>query len=294
MFVNAIEIVSGFTRPIHSISRNYGSTVIQPGAATLFFVNSDGWALTCRHLAQQLVGADQLATRRQAFRKELAAHLGQKKQRLILRQLEQKYQYSRNTTFELYNRFINCFEGPMDVQLKLHNNLDVALIQFRNFTRLLCTSYPAFAANGGDLKQGTVLCRLGFPFPEFSNYAYDSNADKIDWTNTGRIATPRFPIEGMVTRHIANEASQVVGFEMSTPGLRGQSGGPVFDVEGVIWGMQSATNHLDLDFDVNQEVVRNGSKKRVSDSAFLHVGHCVHLDVLKSFMKENDVRFQEK
>lgn len=182
----------------------------------------------------------------------------------------------------------------MDVQLKAHSKLDVALIQFRNFTRLLCTSFPVFAANGGDLKQGKFLCRLGFPFPEFLNYAYDSAANKIDWTNTGRMDTPRFPIEGMVTRHLVGEGGQVVGFEMSTPGLRGQSGGPVFDAEGVVWGMQSATNHLDLDFDVDQEVVRNGSKKRVSDSAFLHVGLCIHVDVLKSFMKENGVQFQEK
>lgn len=50
MFVNAIQKVSGFTRAIHSISRNFGSTKIERGAATLFFVNQDGWALTCKHV----------------------------------------------------------------------------------------------------------------------------------------------------------------------------------------------------------------------------------------------------
>src|SRR5688572_32992035 len=98
----------------------------------------------------------------------------------------------------------------------------------------------------------------------------------------------------MLTRHLRDNDGQVFGFEMSTPGLRGQSGGPVFDINGKVWGMQSATNHLDLDFDVNQDVVRNGTIKRVQDSAFLHVGHCIHVDTLKSFMKENGVRFQEE
>ena len=160
----------------------------------------------------------------------------------------------------------------------------MALIHFRTFTRLLCNSFPVFAANGSDLKQGKFLCRLGFPFAEFSNFAYDGAADRIQWTTTGRMDTPRFPVEGMVTRYLVDNTGQMVGFELSTPGLRGQSGGPAFDAEGRVWGMQASTAHLDLDFDINQEVIRNGAKKRVSDSAFLHVGHCIHVNALKSFM----------
>lgn len=293
MFVQAIEIASHFTRPIHLISRNYGSNLIQPGAATLFFVNSDGWALTCRHVAQLLLEADQLLAKRQAFIDELNARRGQKKEKQVLHELERKYGYSKNVPIEVYNNFVNCVEGNLEAEIKLHGSLDVALIHFRNFTRLLCNSFPTFAANGSDLRQGKFLCRLGFPFAEFSNFAYDLTADRIHWTTTGRMETPRFPIEGMVTRHLIDSMGQALGFELSTPGLKGQSGGPAFDGEGRIWGMQASTAHLDLDFDVNEEVVRNGAKKRVSDSAFLHVGHCIHVNILKSFMQEHGVQFQE-
>ncbi len=293
MFVKAIESVGRFTRAIQSISRNYGSTSIQAGAVTMFFVNSDGWALTCNHVAKQLIAGNQLAAKRQTFENELASQRGQKKKKQQLRELERKYRYGKNATFELYNRFVDCIEGPLECELKLHDKLDVALIHFINFTKLLCNSFPAFATNGSDLKQGTFLCRLGFPFVEFTNFAYDSTSNKIDWTTTGREDTPRFPIEGMVTRHLADDTGQVIGFEMSTPGLRGQSGAPAFDSEGRIWGMQYATNHLDLNFDVNQEVMRNGNKKKVRDSAFLHVGYCIHVDVLKSFMTKHGVQFQE-
>jgi len=293
MFVHAIEVVSAFTRPIHSISRNYGSTVVQPGAATLFFVNSNGWALTCRHVAELILGADQLLAKRESFTNELRESLGQKKKNQILRELERKYVYSKHTIFELYNNFVNCVEGNLDAEIKLHNDLDIALIHFRNYTQLYCDSFPIFSANGSDLKQGKFLCRLGFPFAEFTNFAYESATDRIHWTNEGKKETPRFPIEGMVTRHLAASNGDIVGFEMSTPGLRGQSGGPVFDSEGKIWGMQASTAHLDLDFDVNQEVMRNGEKKKVSDSAFLHVGHCVHVNVLKSFMNQQGVHFEE-
>lgn len=51
MFINAVERVATFTRPIHIIFRTYGSEDVRRAAATLFFVNSDGWALTCKHVS---------------------------------------------------------------------------------------------------------------------------------------------------------------------------------------------------------------------------------------------------
>lgn len=96
-----------------------------------------------------------------------------------------------------------------------------------------------------------------------------------------------------MTRRWLDSEGQEFGFEMSTPGLRGQSGGPAFDTEGRVWGMQFRTKHLDLDFDVDEEVLRKGTKQRVTDSAFLHVGGCINIDVLKAFMKENNVQFTE-
>ena len=254
MFVQAIETAAKFTRPIYSISRNYGSTQVVAGAATLFFVNAEGWALTCGHVADQIVAADEIENKFQSFKEELAARQDEKKRRQLIRELERKYEYSKHTTVELLNMFRNCIEGELNLRIFRSKKYDVALLKFNGFTKLLC----------------------------------------IRWTDTGRADSPRFPIEGMLTRHLIDKDGQVIGFEMSTPGLRGQSGGPVFDMDGKVWGMQSATAHLDLNFDVDQEVIRNGLKKRVKDSAFLHVGHCIHVDVLKSFMREQGVQFQEE
>jgi hypothetical protein len=46
-------------------------------------------------------------------------------------------------------------------------------------------------------------------------------------------------------------------------------------------------------FDVKKDVVRDGEIRKVKDYAFLNVGHCVHIDVLKTFMREHNVGFQE-
>jgi len=293
MFTRAIEIAAAFTRPIRFIGRNYGSDVIHPGAASLFFVNADGWALTCGHVVAQLSAANELVSKRREFKAELTHLRGKAKHRVLLRELERRCGFSKDSTYELCYQFVDCIEGPLNLQAEVRRGVDVALIKFSGSDRLLCHSFPTFARDDAALKPGKFLCRLGFPFAEFTNYAYDHDADEMKWTPTGRVRSPRFPIEGMVTRGVVNEADELTAFEMSTPGLRGQSGGPAFDAEGIVWGMQSATYHLDLDFDVDQEVLRQGRKTHVKSSSFLHVGRCIHVSVLKSIMREKGVAFQE-
>lgn len=293
MFVEAIETASEFTRPICTISRNFGSTTPTPGAATLFLINSDGWGMTCRHVAEIVIMAGQINGRFEAFKAEKAALTAGKKYRNQLEALERKYGYNRDTSLEIYTNFVDCVDTMTDFNVHLHPKYDLALIKFNGFNKLFCDKFPIFAADGAMLKQGRSICRLGFPFPEFSNYEYDAATDNIRWVMDLGSVTPRFPLEGMVTRHIADADGNIFGFELSTPGLRGQSGAPAFDSDGRVWGMQSATHHLDLDFDVDMEVVRGGRKKRITNSPFLHVGNCIHVEVIKDFMRKMGVRFTE-
>ncbi|PKB71985.1 MAG: hypothetical protein BZY87_02670 [SAR202 cluster bacterium Io17-Chloro-G6] len=294
MFVDAIEKAAAFTRSIHMISRNYGSEAIQPHAATLFFVNADGWALTCAHVARVFRSSEQIKAKYDSYKQELAANEQQRRGNRFRRDVERKFEYSEGVQVELHVRFMGCATGPLTVDIHPHPSADIALLKFNSFDRLLIDSFPVFPKDTQGLRQGLSLCRLGFPFPEFNNFAYDKEQDSIHWTETGRAASPRFPIDGMVTRHMQDASGEIFGFEMSTPGLKGQSGGPAFDAEGKVWGMQSATRHLDLDFDVDLEVLRNGNPQRVKESAFLHVGQCIHVEALKSFMIENSVEFQEE
>ena len=86
----------------------------------------------------------------------------------------------------------------------------------------------------------------------------------------------------------------ITGIELSTPGLRGQSGGPLFDQKGVVYGMQSSTYHVHLGFDIKDKEIReNGRAKKVSNHPFLYLGRCVHVDVIKAFLKEKSTKFYE-
>ncbi|MFN2500541.1 MAG: trypsin-like peptidase domain-containing protein [Pyrinomonadaceae bacterium] len=293
MFVNAIERTGAFTRAIHTIIRYWGSEKIVAGSGTLFFINAEGWALTCAHVAQQFAAAAETAAKFAAFKAESGSIPRGKGQRHALNLLERKYAYKPGEILELHSRLVGCVDGPLSFDVIGHPTLDIALLKFNGFKKLLVDQFPVFGRDSTELKPGKTLCRLGFPFPEFSNYGYDPATDLIGWTDTGQESTPRFPIDGMLTRHVADGTGNIVAFELSTPGIRGQSGGPAFDRDGRIWGMQSQTKHLDLDFDVDTIVFRGTAKKRVQDSAFLHVGVCIHVDALKDFIRQNGVTFQE-
>ena len=89
MFVNAIEEVANFTRPIQTITRNYSETIVRPGAATLFFVNENGCAITCKHVIDLIGNRDAINKNYDNFRKEKAT-IGKNKYNQRLKELEKK------------------------------------------------------------------------------------------------------------------------------------------------------------------------------------------------------------
>lgn len=293
MFVDAIERVDLFTRPLHSIVRLYGHAEIIPGTATLFFVNQEGCAITCKHVADLISQADTIfkhykefqGARRGVVREKNAAHL--------ISQLEAKFKLSADTIIRIRNNFVGCVDQFRQLHIDAHPTQDLAVLRFEQYERILYRSHATFLGDTSRVKPGRSLCRLGYPFPEFTNFRYNSATDDIEWNTAGRTTSPSFPIDGIVTR-LSGDANGVTGIEMSTPGLRGQSGGPLFDTNGLIYGMQSATNHLHLGFDIeDHEVLVNGRKRRVSNYPFLNVGRCVHVDVIKAFLREKGVTYYE-
>ncbi len=295
MFIKAIEKVAQFTRPVHSIMRTYGGKQVIPAAGTLFFVNEDGYAITCKHIAEMLLSAEATNLHYQEFKnaKQLISH--DPKQKQLIKGLELKYKLTAETTIQLKNNFVDCVDTMSGFSFNLHPTLDLAIIKFNGYHKLHYQDYAHFLKNENDIKQGKFLCRLGFPFPEFTNYTFNAAADDIEWTNTGVNVSPRFPIEGMVTRFLADEPHGLYGIELSTPGLRGQSGGPLFDSNGTVYGMQFSTKHLHLGFDlIDKEIMINTSIKKVSDYSFIHLGQCIHVNAIKAFLKQHGVKYYEE
>ncbi|MBO0929617.1 S1 family peptidase [Fibrella aquatilis] len=295
MFVNAIDRVDPFTRPIHSILRLFGHNEIVPGSATLFFVNEQACAVTCKHVAELIAQSDAIFRHYNTFRAELRQFQRDRNYATIQKKLEEKYQFKSETVIRLRNMFMNCVDQFSELKIDLHPTQDLAILRFIGYNKLLYKSHAVFLRDSSRVRPGRTLCRLGYPFPEFTNYLYNAKTDDIEWTVGGRETTPKFPIDGIVTRLLSDNGADVTGIEMSTPGLRGQSGGPLFDTNGVVYGMQTETRHLHLGFDIeDRQVLVNGRKARVSNYPFLNVGACVHVDVIKRFLADNGVNYFEE
>lgn len=294
MFKSAIETVAKFTRPIHTLSRKYKSEAIIPGAATLFFVNEEGYAITCKHVIDVLINANKLDQQYLLF-KMLRQHLSKdEKYDDNLMAIEKQFNFNTENIVQIKNTFIDCVDTMSGYTWILHPKYDLAILKFNDFKQRHYSDYAVFKKNTGDIKQGEFMCRLGFPFPEFTNFEYDAASDDMHFTNKGMLGSPIFPIEGMLTRFLVDD-ERAFGIELSTPGLKGQSGGPLFDKDGVVCGMQFSTKHLHLGFDImDKEILVDNGIKKVSDYSFMHLGQCIHVDVIKSFLAENNVRYYEE
>lgn len=293
MFVESIKAVTKFTKPIQTISRAYGLKEIVPGLSTLFFVNENGVAVTCKHVAQLVVAAENVNAQFTQFRTERNRLKHDTQFNRNIRGLELKYKYKKDTTVQVKNNFIGAVDLMKEITVHQHQQYDLAVIEFKGFNHIQYEGYAKFLKDTSKIEQGKYLCRLGYPFPEYTNYYYDEASDDILFDNSKAANVPAFPIDGIITRNVA-EGSEVMGIEMSTPGLRGQSGGPLFDENGIVYGMQQNTKHLHLGFDIeNKEILAGGMKKKINDYAFLHLGQCLRVDIIKSFLDQLKIKYYE-
>lgn len=292
MYVDAIERVDQFTKPIHTISRTYGG-LLSPGTSTLFFVNEFGVAITCKHVMELIVQSDGINNHYNHFKQEASLIPRDGKYKDGMRALEKKYQLKSESTIQIKNQFVNSVDHIDNIIFHAHPTLDLAIAEFKGFKTKNYSGHATFIKNPEKVKQGKALCRLGYPFPEFTNFSYNSSTDDIEWTQSGNPNSPKFPLDGIITRFGA-DASGIISIEMSTPGLRGQSGGPLFDADGLIYGMQFMTSHLHLGFDIhNMEIMQDGKRNTVSNSPFLHVGHCIHVNRITEFLRQHNIKYYE-
>ena len=151
--------------------------------------------------------------------------------------------------------------------------------------------YPVFKDPISNINIGTSLCKLGFPFHEIKA-SFDDAKNAFELA-PGSVPLPLFPIEGIYTRNVIAGRSkdgkyEIKFLETSTPGLRGQSGGPIFDSNGTVWSLQSRTSHFPLGF--SPKVKKDG--KEVEENQFLNVGWGIHPELIVTFLRDNGVKFR--
>jgi hypothetical protein len=292
MFANAIENAANYTRAFHIIRRRYGDNAIFPDCGTLFFVNDQGDALTAKHIAAAIPAADQMEKKYKAFLEERGNLKRDASFRFEEKLLEKKYGFGKDGICQIRNTFVDCVEGGNGFSLNFHPKYDLALIHFNDPTAMRYRGHAVFSKEAP--KQGQSMCCLGFPFPEYTNFQYNTETDNLEFTKSGAPVSPRFPLDGMVTRFLRDE-ERFFGIEMSSPGLPGQSGGPLFNNEGHVFGMQYSTKIAHINSDVvDKEILVGNSLEKVTDYGFLRLGQYVHVDVIRDFLRTNNIQFFEE
>ena len=173
----------------------------------------------------------------------------------------------------------------------MNREIDVCLGRLEGFKPDMVSEYPVFR-DPETMLPGTSICRTGFPFTNVAaDFDEKCNAFRI---RPGVLPIAFSPNAGIHTRNIITSQSskdggyQVMYVETSTPGLKGQSGGPIFDTEGRIYAMQVRTNHMPLGF----HPVSNFNGKEVVENQFMNVGIGVHGKVLQDIMRDKHVSFR--
>lgn len=300
MFAKAYELASKFTHPVIISSVTYSGEVgTSIGAYVL--VNKDGWILTAAHIFN-------IEQKAREGRKAADDAEEARAQVLADKSLRPKVRDKRLRGINAPKDAIkqhSFWWGADGIQVNTFTALpgvDLAVAKLENFTPADDQVFPTFyCPKDNMLSYGRSLCRLGFPFHSIAA-SFDADTQRFTFA-PGSLPLPRFPIDGILTRelNLADEggaplnlkfADKQIGAQMietSSPGLMGQSGGPIFDVAGRVWGIQSRTNHLPLGF--APTVIDPITKRTVTEHQFLHVGVGAHPKVICEFLDGLGVPF---
>lgn len=269
MFKDAFQVSSSFTRPVVISTRRLNGEV---GSVVGSFIvlNAEGWILTAGHIVNPIdTHLSEVQANRQKLAERDAIQAGTEPDG-FKRAMIKKLNLPKNALTH-----VSPWWGQDGAQLAgaiIDPLGDLAVGQLRNFDTT-GIGFPKFKRLKLDSRahQAMPLLKIGYPFASVAT-TFD---DKQSTFNMDVGGLTMFPIDGVITRviRIYDDKSQqqsALFIETSSPGLKGQSGGPTVDVQGVVWAVQSQTHTLDLDF-----IGQNGSAgDRVRQ--FLNVGLGAH------------------
>lgn len=284
MYKKSIKENSKFLVPFVEGIKYYGSNEIEHALGTMIILNDEGYILTCKHIALEFINNDNLASHYNTLIEELKNCKNEDE----IKSLEKKYNLSKDTPVLTNINIPFDIKDNIDIEIKMHDYLDIAVLKFKNLS-IKCDKYPIFSKEFP--LQGQSVCKLGFAFPEYSYFEYSNELNNIVMKKEIVSSFPLFPLDGIVTRGIVDEKGNASMFETSTPGLRGQSGGPVFSPDGIIYGIQSLTRHLDLNFDIDKTVKRGIINKHVTYTPFINLGVCVSSKEIIDFLDKNNIKY---
>lgn len=291
MFQAAFAKMQSFTHPVLDMWKR-ADGVLGGGIASCVIVNDEGWIVTCGHVAKTSAAlaksdADACAWEMQRDQIKADVNLSAKERQ---RKLAALGTIHRKAAIRAATAWGHHGSALRDVAIL--DDIDLAVGKLDPFNSSWVGEYPVFKDPAKSYSAGVSLCKLGFPFIELTP-TYDAVANSFSLP-PDQLSLALFPIEGIFTRTlVVSPAGGVKPYplqflETSSPGLRGQSGGPTFDRNGVVWAIQAQTRHQPLGFTPEVNV---GGKKH-HEHQFLNVGMGVDVTTVLGFFNELGIKHQ--
>jgi S1-C subfamily serine protease len=268
MFTRAVRTAAQFTYPYVGLRRRRCSHVYSTMGAFVI-LNAEGWVLTSSHLVDDIVAVEREV-------QEASGNLG-----------------DQVCTDHAEIWAVPGFgqTRPRLAEATVRQLADIALVRLEPFDPAVVAQFPRLRdVSREPIEQGMSICRLGYPFHDI---AADWSAERHEFAlGQDAFPVPSFALDGIVSRfhRVSSDAGldPATFIETSTPGLRGQSGGPLLDVEGRVCGIQSHTTHLDLGFDAGFQA----GETTVTERQFLNVGAATHISEVVALLDEVGVAYE--
>ena len=132
-----------------------GATIgsIIPGAGTLFFVNEEGYAITCKHIIEALSASENMLKIYNDFKSERDKLPKDGKFNTKLKGLELKYKYNQDSTVQMKSTFVECVDSISGYSGILHPKYDLAILKFNDYKSLLYKDYAVFQKDTNEINK---------------------------------------------------------------------------------------------------------------------------------------------
>lgn len=276
-----------YTLPVMS-SRRLESGAVECGMASFIVLNSDGWILTAAHVIRDLITFQEHIKEKREYDDRVKALTSNTKLSASQRRKQIK-RLVKNNSWIVNHSLLWGAPGSRVREFHADGPADIAIGKLEPFEQSDFPVCATFKDPSQAMPTGTSLCRLGFPF-------YQINADFDEGAGVFRMdgslfPVPFFPNEGIHTRlsvRVHPQSGRKVTFvETSSPGLKGQSGGPILDRDGAVWALQSHTMHLPLGF--SPQIKEKG--KVLTEHQFMHVGYGTHVQEIINLLEQHKVAY---
>ena len=288
MFADACKLAARYTYPVVT-ARRYFDRTTECSCAAFVVLNEEGWILTAAHLLAADDAFQQSSREISSYNGKILGIQGERE--LTIEEKRRKISRLKTNPKWLTNVFFWWGHDAMRLrEVRILPEADLAVGRLDPFDPERFRPYPV-VKDPSSLDVGTPLCKLGYPFQQVKA-SYDESGGQFRLSQ-GSHPLARFPMEGIYTRTLSAGKStdgryEIKFLETSSPGLIGQSGGPLFDSRGTLWGVQSRTDMHS--FPIRTRVP--GRERVHREVLSLNLGVAIHPELLVSYLKDHEIPFR--